>query len=58
MESHSQSCNLNLILNCDSLTTWREERGREKDREGDRERLGKKGVTYREIEGEKERERD
>lgn len=21
-ESHSQSCNLNLILNCDGLTTW------------------------------------
>ncbi len=26
-ESHSQSCNLNLILNCDGLTTWTEREG-------------------------------
>lgn len=26
-ESHSQPCNLNLILNCDGLTTWTEKEG-------------------------------
>lgn len=49
-ESHSQSCNLNLILNCDGLTTWTEREGGEnksyknREKEDKRQKESKKNV--------------
>lgn len=41
-ESHSQSCNLNLILNCDGLTTWTEREGGENKSYKNREKEDKR----------------